>query len=103
MTAYIRDIYSVYMSTSKVIFNIPTKLKKAVVTRAEEKGITLTSLFTQTAQAFVEGDIDIEPPRLRPAVKRRLRKAVDDHKKGKNISPRFDNVTDAIKWLRSVE
>lgn len=89
------------MSTSKVIFNIPTKLKEATVALAEEKGLTLTSFFTQSAQAFVNGEIDVEPPRLRPVVARQLRKASDDVKKGKNVSPQFDSAAAAAKWLQS--
>lgn len=94
------------MSTSKVIFNIPSKVKKAAAARAEREGLTLTTLFTQTAQAYAEGKIGIhivETPKLRPEVARRIDRAVDDYRKGKNISPAFGNSADAITWLRSAK
>lgn len=94
------------MSTSKVIFNIPTNVKKAATRRAESEGLTLTSVLTQAAQAYGEGRISIavvETEKLRPEVARRLDRAADDYRKGKNISPQFDNATDAIKWLQSTK
>ena len=39
--------------------------------------------------------------RLRPEVLERLEQAVKNTKQGKNISPKFSNVEDAIKWLDS--
>ena len=92
------------MSTSKVIFNIPTKVKKAATQRAENEGLTLTSVLTQAAQAYGEGRISVavvETPRLRPEVARRLDRAVDDYYKGRNISPVFTNATDAMRWINA--
>ena len=40
-------------------------------------------------------------PKLKPAVAKRLVKAVAETKKGVNVSPAFDNAQDALVWLRS--
>ena len=39
--------------------------------------------------------------RIRPEVGEALRKDVEDANNGKNVSPEFTTVEEAIKWLRS--
>ena len=39
--------------------------------------------------------------RLRPEVRERLEKSVEEAERGENLSPRFTNTEDAIKWLKS--
>ena len=41
--------------------------------------------------------------RLRPEVREELRKSVEEVKQGKDTSPGFTNVDDAIRWLDSQE
>ena len=38
--------------------------------------------------------------RLRPEVRERIEKSMEDARQGKNLSPAFTNAEDAIKWLR---
>ena len=39
--------------------------------------------------------------RLRPEVKDRLERAIQETEQGKNMSPKFADVEDAIRWLDS--
>jgi len=79
------------MQTTKVIFNIPTKVKNAAARRAKREGLTLTAVFNRAASAYGAGALDIEivDPPLRPSVARAIKKAIEDADKGKNISGPF--------------
>ena len=91
------------MSTSKVIFNIPTPIKKAASKRAEREGLTLTAVLTQAAQAYGEGRIGIEVIETRPlrsVAARELRTALREVKEGKYTKPLSSREADA--YLRSL-
>jgi hypothetical protein len=45
-----------FMNT-KVIFNTPLKLKKALVTKARKQGLTMSAVFNLAAQAYVDDRI----------------------------------------------
>jgi hypothetical protein len=92
------------MSTSKVIFNIPTSVKKAASKRAEREGLTLTAVLTQAAQAYGEGRIGIEVVEtrsLRPAAARRLRTALREVHAGKYTGP--FTAKESAAYLRSLK
>ena len=93
------------MSTTntKVIFNLPTKVKVAAMRRAKSEGITLSAVLSHAARAYSSGALDIEAVdarALKPSVARDLKRMIDDAKRGKNISPDFTNARDAIAWLK---
>lgn len=91
------------MNTSKVIFNIPTKIKKAATKRAEREGLTLTAVLTQAAQAYGEGRIGIglvETRTLHPVAAGKLRAALREVKAGKYAGPFSPKEADA--YLRSL-
>jgi hypothetical protein len=89
---------------SKVIFNMPTKIKLAAARRAEREGLTLTTVLAQAAYAYSQGTISItiaETPRLRPEVLKELLKASADSKKGKNSVGPFTE-KEAATYLRKL-
>lgn len=91
------------MSTSKVIFNIPTPIKKAATKRAEREGLTLTAVLTQAAQAYGEGRIGIEVVETRPllpAAAKRLRAALREVQAGKYAGPFSEK--EGAAYLRSL-
>ncbi len=86
-----------------VIFKIDKKLKQAAQKKAKIKGITLTDFYKSATQSFVEGELDlglIIRPQLKDKVVKELLKISRDIKEGKNLSPGFDNVEDAIAYLK---
>ena len=91
------------MNTSKVIFNIPTTIKKAATKRAEREGLTLTAVLTQAAQAYGEGRIGIEVVEtrpLRPEAARRLRASLREVEAGKYAGP--FSAKESAAYLRSL-
>ncbi|MEK7063579.1 MAG: hypothetical protein AAB955_02740 [Patescibacteria group bacterium] len=45
------------MSTTKIIFNTPKKLKEALAKKARKQGLTMSAVFNLAAQAYVDDRI----------------------------------------------
>ena len=60
-----------------VLFNIDKKLKTAAMRKARAKGLTLTSVFTMTMQAFVDDMLTVD------ILARDIAKARQEFKEGK--------------------
>lgn len=91
--------------TTQMVFRIDKKLKRAAQLRAKKQGITLSDLYKQATRSFVAGNLEVgitsrlpEIPNARTA--RALKSAMKDAKSGKNFSPSFNNVEDAIAYLK---
>lgn len=94
-------IYYGYMA--KTVINIKTdkEVKEEAQRIAKELGIPLSTVVNSYLKDFIRGrefTISLEP-QLKPEVWDEMKKAVDDAKKGKNVSPVFGEVEDAISWL----
>lgn len=70
---------------------------------AKELGIPLSTIINSQLRQFVrEGTFSVSrEPKLKESVWKELKKASADAKAGKNVSPAFDNVEDAKRWLDS--
>lgn len=89
-----------------VIFKIDKKLKLAAQKKARIRGISLTDFYKSATQSFVGGELDmgiIIRPQLNAKTVRELKKISKDIKKGKNLSPAFNNAEDAINYLKSLK
>jgi len=93
--------------TTQLVFKIDTALKARVAKKAKKYGLTLPDLFKMTAYAYDQGLI--EPgivqkiqPKLNAKTRRIVRQELKEIKSGKNLSPAFDNVQDAINHLKSL-
>ncbi len=87
-----------------VIFKIDKKLKQAAQKRAKQKGISLTDFYRGATKSFVRDEIDVGliiRPQLNAKTMRELLKMSKDAREGKNLSPAFTNVEDAIKYLKN--
>lgn len=84
-----------------------TKIDKDVKERAQslanELGIPMSTIINSQLREFVRsGTFQVaREPQLKPSVMKEILKASEDSKKGKNISPEFTNVEDAMNWLNS--
>lgn len=90
--------------TTQFMFKIEPKLKKAAMKKAKEKGIAFSSVLNFAANAFVEGYLDVGltvHEELNSRTKKILERARQDIVEGKNLSPKFDNVKDAIAYLKA--
>lgn len=90
--------------TTQFMFKMEPKLKKAAMKKAREKGITFSSVLNFAADAFVNDRLNIGliiNEELNQRTKKMLSLALKDIKEGKNLSPEFDNVKDAIAYLKA--
>lgn len=89
---------------TQVIFNLDKKLKEKAMKKAQSQGVPFGFILKLATKAFVEGDFNVglvSKEEFNPATRKSINKSLEDIKKGKNLSPEFDNVDDAIKWLNS--
>lgn len=88
----------------KTVLNIKTDkdVKERAQALAKHMGIPLSTVVNAYLKEFVaSGEFRItREPELRPEVKRELKKQLADARAGKNMSPAFTNVEDAIAWLK---
>jgi addiction module RelB/DinJ family antitoxin len=84
-----------------------TKIDKDIKERAQslanELGIPMSTIINSQLREFVRsGTFKVaREPQLKESVWKEVLKASNDAKKGKNISPEFDNIEDAMNWLNS--
>ena len=87
----------------KTVLNVKTdkEIKERAQRLAEHMGIPLSTVVNAYLKEFVNsGEFRLtREPELKPAVAQRLLKQVAEAKNGKNLSPTFTNVNDAVAWL----
>ena len=76
-------------------------LKRQAQATAKEVGLPLSTVVAASLREFVRTrSITIsDPPRLRPEVEAELLQISKEARAGKNLSPAFDNLEDAFRWL----
>lgn len=90
--------------TTQVIFKIDKRLKDKAMKKAQVEGLAFASVLKLATQAYVNGELDVElvaRPKLNAKTRREIEQALRDIKAGKNLSPAFDNVNDAIAYLET--
>lgn len=90
--------------TTQFMFKIEPKLKKAAMKKAKEKGIAFSSVLNFAADAFVNDRLNVGliiDEELNSRTKKILAQERQDIREGKNLSPEFDNVKDAIAYLKA--
>lgn len=89
----------------KTVLNVKTdvEVKEKAQALAKHMGIPLSTVVNAYLREFVStGEFRISrEPELRPEVKKELKKQLADARAGKNMSPSFSNVEDAIAWLKA--
>lgn len=80
------------------------KLKEQAQKLANDFGFRLGTLINAFLRDFVRKKevhfgMELPPEPMTPKLEKYLAKIEKDIKEGKNISPTFDNVEDAIAWL----
>lgn len=89
--------------TSQVLFKIDTKVKAKAMKRAEKEGLAFATVLKFATNAYAEGSLSVgiieQPPIPNAKTRKILHQAERDFRAGKNISPRFTNVKEAVAWL----
>jgi antitoxin component of RelBE/YafQ-DinJ toxin-antitoxin module len=87
----------------KTVLNVKTdvEVKEQAQALAKHLGVPLSVVVNSYLKEFVRsGEFTLSrEPRLKPAVAKRIQKAITETKAGVGISPTFDNVDDALAWL----
>ena len=87
---------------TQVVFNINPKIKARAMKRAKREGVPFASILKLATKAFAEGHLSVgiaHEERFNAKTAKELHAALRDIKKGRNLSPAFSNVEDAISWL----
>lgn len=84
-----------------MVFNIDKNLKKRAMARSKKMGMPLSFILNKAIKNFAEGrwDVDIVEEKFNTKTAREIRQALKDIKEGKNLSPVFNNIDDAIAYL----
>lgn len=70
---------------------------------ANDLGIPISTIINSQLREFVRsGTFQVSrEPQIKESVLKEILKISKDAKAGKNVSPEFDNLDDAIKWLNA--
>lgn len=82
---------------------VDKNVKEEAQALAEELGVPLSTVINSHLKEFVKsGTLVISrEPRLKESVWKEILKISKDARKGKGVSPLFDNVDEAMAWLES--
>ena len=86
------------------IVNVKTDpaTKRKAQSVARELGIPLSTVLNESLKQFIrEKRVVFEAEELKPEIGREIIKASKDYQEGKNISPAFSDVEEAIRYLNS--
>ena len=90
---------------TQVIFKIDKKIKEQAQKKAKARGLTFSDVLKMASYQYVEGGF--EPmlqmkEEFRPSVARGIKKSLANIEAGKDLSPAFTNVEDAIEYLKNI-
>ncbi len=92
------------MNSMKTVLNVKTDkdVKERAQALAKHLGIPLSIVVNAYLKDFIySGEFRVtREPELRPEVKKEIKQMYADARAGKNMSPAFKNVDDAIEWLK---
>ena len=90
---------------AKTVINIKVDkdTKEKAQALAKDLGLPLSTIVNANLKEFVRsGEVSFSiEPKIKPEVWKELRKATADYRAGKNISPVFSSVKEAIDYLNS--
>ena len=88
--------------TTQVVFNANSIVKKKAMARSKKMGMPLSFVLNKAITNFAEGrwDVDIVEEKFNAKTAREITKALEDFKAGKNISPVFNTIKDALDYYK---
>lgn len=86
--------------TTRVIFNAEKKIKERAMKEAKKQGVSLSYFLNQALAEVASGEKKVEiVEQVNEKTLKRLQKAYEEIKQGKNLSPKFANVEEGLTWL----
>ncbi len=92
--------YTLGIMKTTTSLKIDKDVKEKAAKLAASLGLTLSTVINHSLKKFIVDKKITFEEEFNVKTAREMRKIMDDIKKGKNLSPAFDNVVDAIKWLK---
>jgi len=91
------------MSKTLVSIKLDANIKKEAQKAAEDLGLSLSAVVNATLREFVRSKELHVSADWRPTayLTRVMERAERNYEEGKEVSPRFHDVEDAIKWLKT--
>jgi addiction module RelB/DinJ family antitoxin len=91
------------MKTSIINIKSDPKIKLEATKLAKELGLSLSQVIQISLVNFVQSGTIIasKPLQMSVQLEKSLVQVEKDIKKGKNLSPSFDNAKDAMLWLKN--
>jgi len=79
------------------------EVKENAQKAAKELGLTLSDVINASLRNFIRTRevIFSHTPRMTPELEKIIAKVEKDIKKGRNLSPQFESVEEAIDWLKA--
>ncbi len=96
-------VYNVVIMSTVLHVKLDENLKKEAQELAKELGLPLSTVVASNLREFVKTrTVTVSgAPRLKPDIEAELLKRSDEVKKGKDLSPTFETLDDAKRWLES--
>ncbi len=88
--------------TTVIHIKADKEVKKNAQKAAKDLGLTLTDVINAALRNFIRTRevIFSDIPQMTPELEKRLEKVEDDIKHGRNLSPSFKNMDEAIDYLK---
>lgn len=91
--------------TNKMIFNVDSRIKKRAMKQAQQDGVPFSTVLKLATKAYAEGKLRLsisDVPSFNEATRKEIKQALDDIKKGKNLSPAFSSAKEMDAYLDSL-
>lgn len=90
--------------TTQVVFNTNSSLKKKVMAKSKKIGLSMSFMLNQAMERFANGkwEVVLTEEKFNEKTARELTKTLKEIEMGKGLSPAFDNIKDAINYLKNL-
>lgn len=88
--------------TNKMIFNVDSKIKERAMKQAQQDGVPFSTVLKLATKAYAEGKLRLsisDVSFFNETTRKEINQALEDIRKGKNLSPAFTNAKDAVAYL----
>lgn len=101
MTIYVTIVYTLVIMQTVIHIKADKQVKENAQKAAKDLGLTLSDVINAALRNFIRTRevIFSDIPQMTPELEKRLEKVEEDIKHGKNLSPGFKNMDEAIKYL----
>ncbi len=99
---YVTFVYTIVTMTTVIHIKADKEVKENAQKAAKDLGLSLSAVINAALRNFIRTRevIFSDIPQMTPELEKKLEKVEEDIKHGRNLSPRFKNMDEAIKFLK---